>query len=98
MDQTLQLSPSGSLVSFLAEGELVALNVGPDGLVYAVIALRPLDYQIEQLGWAVFPKTVPDRPQKYRVVALSGDKVVRVHCPGVLRRKTALNWSSAKDK
>lgn len=75
MNQTLSISPAASLAQFLTDGQLVAFNVGPDGLVYLVIALRPLDYKIEQPSWAVFPKTVPDQPQKYRVISLSGDRV-----------------------
>lgn len=76
MDQTLQLSAIATLAPFLAEGELVAFNAGPDGLIYLVIALKPLDYNTEQPGWAVFPKTMPGQPQNYRVIALSDDKVV----------------------
>lgn len=75
MNQIIELSPIASLAPFLTEGELVAFNVGPDGLVYLVVALRPLDYKIEQEGWAVFPKTMPDEPQKYRVISLSRDTV-----------------------
>ena len=76
MNGILQLKPMVNLHPYLADGEIVAFNVGPDGYVYLVIALKPLDYAIEQPGWATFAKTVPDQPQKYRVVALSGDQPV----------------------
>jgi len=49
-----------SLVPLIGDGELVAFNVGPDGVVYLVVALQPLDYRIEQPGWASFAKTVPE--------------------------------------
>jgi hypothetical protein len=72
----MKLSPVASLDSFLADGELVAFDVGPNDFVYMVVALSALDYQVEQPGWAAFPKTVPEQPQKYRVVALSGNATV----------------------
>ena len=76
MNRVLQIKPIADLHPFLADGEIVAFNVGPDGYVYFVTALKPLDYTIEQPGWATFAKTVPDQLQKYRVVALSGDQPV----------------------
>ena len=72
----MKLSPIAQLAPLLNGGELVAFNVGPDGLIYLVVALAPLDYQVEQSGWAIFPKTVPEQPQKYHVVALSGGKAI----------------------
>ena len=45
-------------------------------MVYLVVALQPLDYRIEQPGWASFAKTVPKQPQRYRVVGLSGREPV----------------------
>jgi hypothetical protein len=76
MKRSIDLSPVVSLAPFIGDGELVAFNVGPDGVVYLVVALRPLDYRIEQPGGASFAKTVPEYPQKYRVVGLSGGRPV----------------------
>jgi hypothetical protein len=76
MNRTLRLSPIAHISPFLADGELVALNVGPDGCVYLVIAMHPLDYRIEQSSGASFAKTVPDQPQTYRVIGLSGGRPV----------------------
>lgn len=66
--RTLQLETIVDLSPFAESGELVALNVGPDDRVYAVIALRELDYRVEKRG-ASFAKTIPDLPQAYRVLA-----------------------------
>src|SRR5262245_18658350 len=76
MKHRLPLSPIASVSSLLAGGTLVAFSAGPDEVLYLVIALDPLDYRIEQPGWASFPKTIPDKPQRYRVVALSGADVI----------------------
>ncbi len=53
-------------------GEIVAFGIGFDGNLYVVLAQKPLDYSIEQPGWAVFPKTRPDAPQSYRVLGYDG--------------------------
>lgn len=76
MKRSIRLSPVASLAPVTGDGELVAFNVGPDGVTYLVVALRPLDYRIEQPGWASFAKTVPEQPQEYRVVGLSGSQTV----------------------
>jgi hypothetical protein len=65
-----------SLAPVIGDGKLVAFNVGPDGVAYLVVALKTLDYRIEQAGWASFAKTIPEQPQKYRVVGLSGSEPV----------------------
>jgi hypothetical protein len=65
-----------SLAPVIGDGEIVAFNVGPDRVTYLVVALKPLDYRIEQPGWASFAKTVPEQPQRYRVVGLSGSQTV----------------------
>ncbi len=76
MKRPIRLSPVAHLAPTIGDGELVAFNVGPDGATYLVVALKPLDYQTEQPGWAGFAKTVPEAPQQYRVVALSGSQTV----------------------
>lgn len=76
MNRSIRLSPVTSLAPLIGDGELVAFNAGPDGVVYVVVALKPLDYRTEQPGWASFAKTVPDQPQRYRVVGLSGPQSV----------------------
>jgi hypothetical protein len=76
MKRSLRLWPVANLSLLIGDGQLVAFNVGPDQLTYLVIALEPLDYRIEQPGWASFAKTIPQQPQKYRVVALSGPQPV----------------------
>jgi hypothetical protein len=82
MKRSLRLAPVGSIASLLAGGELVAFNVGPDRVVYVVVALRPLDYRTTQPG-ASFAKTVPGEPQTYRVVGLLGaDPVLDVVIEG----------------
>jgi hypothetical protein len=60
MNRSLLLSPVVPLAPIVGDGELVAFNVGPDGVTYFVVALKPLDYRIEQPGWASFAKTVPE--------------------------------------
>jgi hypothetical protein len=69
--RSLSLDPVADLTPLIRDGNLVALNVGPDGAVYLVVAQKPLDYRIEQPGWASFAKTVPDQSQAYRVIGLS---------------------------
>lgn len=76
--KALRLSPIVHIPSILPDGELVAFDVGPDGLVYLVTAFAPLDYKVEQPGWAIFPKTVPDQPQRYRVVTSEDQMVLDV--------------------
>lgn len=75
MATPIQLSPMCSIGDQLAGGELVALNVGPDGLVYLVVAHRPLDYRTSMVG-ASFSKTRPSGPQRYRVIGLRENEVV----------------------
>lgn len=83
LKRSIHLSPVATLAPIIGEGELVAFNVGPDGVAYLVVATKPLDYQLEQFGWASFAKTVPERPQRYRVVAVSGsEKVLDVAIEG----------------
>lgn len=65
-----------SLAPLIGDGELVAFNVGPNGAVYIVVAIKPLDYRIERPDGASFAKTLPEQPQSYRVVGLSGPQSV----------------------
>lgn len=76
MNRSMILSPVMSIAPIIGDGELVAFNIGPDGLVYIVVALEPLRYRFEGPGGASFVRTKPDRPQNYRVVGLSGSEVV----------------------
>ncbi|MFO0811313.1 MAG: hypothetical protein U0746_22005 [Gemmataceae bacterium] len=76
MKRSLRLSPVASLAPLIDGGELVAFNVGPDGIVYVLVAFRPLDYRIQTPQGPSFAKTTPDRPQRYRVIGLSGPQPV----------------------
>jgi hypothetical protein len=76
MKRSIRLSPVTSLFPVIGNGELVAFNVGPDAVTYLVVALRSLDYRIEQPGRPGFVKTVAEQPQNYRVVGLSGPQTV----------------------
>jgi hypothetical protein len=72
----LTLSPIVQLNSVVTHGNRVAFNVGPDGRVYVVVALKPLDYRIEDPGWASFAKTMPETPQNYRIIAFQDHQIV----------------------
>ena len=62
------ISSSGiALEHTIAGAGLVAFNVGPDGEAWFVLALRPLDYRTED---NTFAKTLPEAPQRYRVLCL----------------------------
>jgi hypothetical protein len=76
MKRSIRLSPVASLAPVIGDGELVAFNIGPDGVTYFVVALKALDYRTEQPGGASFAKTIPEKPQKYRVVGLTGSLTV----------------------
>ena len=75
MKRSIRLSPVAPLAPVIGDGKLVAFNVGPDGVTYLVVALRPLDYRTELPDWS-FAKTVPEHPQTYRVVGLSEGQYV----------------------
>ncbi|WP_420213141.1 hypothetical protein ACN8ZM_33450 [Burkholderia aenigmatica] len=75
----LSVSPYTSIDSLREKGDLVAFNAGPDGAVYMVFALEPLDYRTEAAGGASFAKTEPATSQRYRVMAWQGGEV-RVDC------------------
>ena len=69
MKKLLSLSPIVQLNAFISNGDVVAFNVGSNGMIYVVLALKPLDYRSEQSGWASFAKTTPEVPQSYRIIA-----------------------------
>jgi hypothetical protein len=71
MRRSIRLSPDLQIGPFIGDGEIVAFNIGPDGVIYLVVALRPLDYRTEQPGRASFAKTVPAQPQRYRIIGFS---------------------------
>jgi hypothetical protein len=68
MKRSVQLAPIVDLSPFLDGGELVALDLGPDGQLYAAIALEPLDYRSTGAAGS-FAKATPAKPQTYRVLA-----------------------------
>lgn len=63
----IAVTPIVDLAPVLRDGELVALNVGPDDQLYAVIAEKALDYRQVATSGASFPKTRPESLQSYRV-------------------------------
>lgn len=70
MPRILTLASVIALPSLIGDGELVAFDAGPDGVVYLVVALKPLDYTTENEVGVIFPKTMADQPQRYRVLGL----------------------------
>ncbi|HEV8067358.1 MAG TPA: hypothetical protein VGP76_06460 [Planctomycetaceae bacterium] len=75
MKRSVRLSPLLSLAPFIRGGALVAFNVGPDGVVYLVVAFEPLDYR-HSGSIGSFPKTTSAQPQTYRVVGLAGQEIL----------------------
>ena len=65
----LSLSPIAQLDSVVTNESIVAFDVGPDGTVYVVLALKPLDYRTEHPSGTSSPKTTPAIPQSYRAIA-----------------------------
>jgi hypothetical protein len=76
MKRSVRLSPVASIVPLIGKGALVAFDVGPDGVVYLAVALEPLDDRMKATSGASFAKTIPDRPQRYRIVGLSNGRLV----------------------
>lgn len=60
----------------LDDGKVVAFDVGPDGAVYVVVALRPLDY-METKAHGTFPRTRTASGQAYRVIVVRTDGRLR---------------------
>ncbi|MBB5203547.1 hypothetical protein HNQ51_000840 [Inhella inkyongensis] len=65
--KSLRPSASDSLRERIGQHTVVTFNVGPLGEACVVLALKPIDYRTTSPG-AVFAKTVPDSPQRYRVL------------------------------
>ena len=83
LKQPIHLSPVANLAPLIGVDELVAFNVGPDGVAYFVVAFEPFECRLEQPSQASFAKTVLERPRRYRVVAVSGpEKVLDVVIEG----------------
>jgi hypothetical protein len=68
--KSIRSSSAVSLRAAIGQQKIVAFNVGPLGEFYLVLALEPMDYQTQPDGFAVFPKTMPDAPQRYRVIVV----------------------------
>lgn len=64
-----------SLEAEIAGAQVVAFNVGPGGEAWLVLALQALDYRTEDNGFATFAKTMPDAPQRYRVLCVRSGRV-----------------------
>lgn len=73
--KTLHPSSTYSLRETIGDCNVVAFNIGPTGEVYLVLALESLDYRAECNGFASFAKTVPDSPQRYRILAFRESRV-----------------------
>ncbi|MDN3577823.1 hypothetical protein QWZ03_13700 [Chitinimonas viridis] len=71
--EKLHLSSTYSLQAVVSAEAMVAFNIGPDGVVYAVYACRPLDGRTTVSGWASSAKTVPTSTQVYRVIGVLGE-------------------------
>jgi hypothetical protein len=76
MGASVQLAPTASLDARGLGGEIVAFNIGADGVVYIAVALSPLDYRIKHRSGATFARVISRRPQSYRVLGLTGGQVV----------------------
>lgn len=76
--EAIQLLPIADLAPYLNGGSVVAFDAGPDGNVFVVIALKPLDYRTgPQNGPDMFAKTVPAQPQRYRILEIRDSTVIR---------------------
>jgi hypothetical protein len=81
-NKSLQLTSVADLTPFIGSGKLVALNVGPDLQLYAVIALQAPDRRIETPTDPGFATAIPNEMRSYRMVALHKGNVtldVRIH-------------------
>lgn len=57
-------------------GKVVAFDIGPDGAVYVVVALRSLDF-METKPHGSFPRTRTAQGQSYRVIVIRADGQLR---------------------
>lgn len=74
MKKPLAPSFSCSLKEVIGEHAIVAFNVGPNGEVYLLLAVEPLDDRSTAPGFASFARIVPESPRQYRVLVLrNGD-------------------------
>lgn len=73
--KSIRLAPVANLIPIVGAGRLVALNVGPDSRLYAVVALQELDYRKQSKTGVSFAKTRPKTPQSYRVVAFHDGRI-----------------------
>jgi hypothetical protein len=76
MPNTISLSPIAQLNSVADNGNVVAFNVGFDGIVYVVLALKPLDYRTQHPSGASFAKTIPDTSQDYRILGFQAGQCI----------------------
>jgi len=70
MKKDLHPTFSHSLKELIDDQTIVAFNVGPSGEVYFLFAVDTLDYRTKDDGFGSFAKTIPDSPQRYRVLIL----------------------------
>lgn len=71
-----RLTPVAPLAPLVEGGEPVAFNVGPDGVLYLVVARKPAEYREVLPNGVSFARTVPEQPQTYRVVGLRDGRTV----------------------
>jgi hypothetical protein len=67
-DKRLQLSRIVDLSPYLDGGEVVAVDVGFDSQLCALVALKKLDYRSNASSGVSFAKTLPDESQSYRLL------------------------------
>jgi hypothetical protein len=71
------LLPIADVTSWISDAEIVGFSVGPDDVVYLLLATAQLDYRVVRPGGASFAKVKPDHPQSYRIVAIADGRVIR---------------------
>jgi hypothetical protein len=72
------LEPWLDLEPHLEGLHVISLGLGPDGALYVLAIVPPLDYKEEQPGWAIFQKIRPDRPNTFVVLQCQGRTVNRI--------------------
>lgn len=76
VNKTIPLKPVVSLAPMMKQGELVAFNMGADGIVYFVFAQRPLNYRRFLPKGPSFALTRTGSLQSYRVVGFFDSELV----------------------